>query len=76
VAGCSAGFAVSCLKPAGEPLCTTCRLGGLIRCPMLGTPLPLVEGERAKVIYRGYFWASAPAGPLLWSNLNDPTKWK
>lgn len=28
------------------PLCTTCRLGGLIRCPILGVPLPLVERER------------------------------
>ena len=32
------------------PLCTTCKLGGLIRCPMLGTPLPLVDGERPEVI--------------------------
>ena len=31
------------------PLCTTCRLGGLIRCPILGVPLPLVDGERTAV---------------------------
>lgn len=31
------------------PLCTTCKLGGLIRCPVLGTPLPLVDGERPAV---------------------------
>lgn len=31
------------------PLCTTCRLGGLIRCPVLGTPLPLVEDERPQI---------------------------
>ena len=30
-------------------LCETCRLAGLIRCPVLGVPLPLVEGERAVV---------------------------
>jgi hypothetical protein len=34
------------------PLCTTCRLGGLIRCPVLGVPLPLVEGERPSVIVK------------------------
>lgn len=28
------------------PMCTTCLLGGLIRCPVLGVPLPLVEQER------------------------------
>lgn len=66
---------MSCLKRQGEPLCTTCRLGGLIRCPELGVPLPLVENERPKVIYRGYFFAATPQGPLLWTNLNDPTKW-
>jgi hypothetical protein len=37
-----------CAKPKGA-LCLTCRLGGLIRCPVLGVPLPLVEGERAVV---------------------------
>lgn len=32
------------------PLCTTCKLAGLIRCPVLGVPLPLVDGERPEVI--------------------------
>jgi hypothetical protein len=32
------------------PLCTTCKLGGLIRCPIMGVPLPLVDGERPEVI--------------------------
>ena len=27
-------------------LCTTCLLGGLLRCPSIGTPLPLVEKEK------------------------------
>jgi hypothetical protein len=31
------------------PMCTTCKLGGLIRCPVLGVPLPLVEGEKPRV---------------------------
>jgi hypothetical protein len=30
-------------------MCTTCKLGGLIRCPVLGVPLPLVEGEKPRV---------------------------
>ena len=32
-----------------RPICTTCGLAGLLRCPGLGTPLPLVEGERVTV---------------------------
>jgi hypothetical protein len=37
------------------PLCTTCRLGGLTRCPYDGkTALPLVENERPKVSRRVY----------------------
>jgi len=34
------------------PICTTCRLGGLVRCPVLGVPLPLVENERPHVTYK------------------------
>ena len=34
------------------PLCVTCRLGGLIRCPIMGVPLPLVDGERTKVEHK------------------------
>jgi hypothetical protein len=42
---------VSCPNKPGEGLCLTCRLGGLIRCPSLGTPLPLAEAEKPKVVY-------------------------
>lgn len=35
--------------PYGTVMCTTCRLAKLIRCPSLGTPLPLVEGEKRRV---------------------------
>lgn len=66
---------MTCPNKPGEGLCLTCKLGGLIRCPVLGTPLPLVQNERPKVIYRGYFWTATPKGPLLWSQINDPTKW-
>ena len=31
-------------------LCETCRLAGLVRCPELGVALPLVDGERPRVI--------------------------
>lgn len=44
----AAGFGMTCPNHNG-PLCTTCRLGGLIRCPVMGVPLPLVEGERLGV---------------------------
>lgn len=38
------------------PMCTTCLLGGLIRCPVLGVPLPLVEGEKVRVERRRRLW--------------------
>lgn len=31
------------------PLCTTCKLAGLIRCPLSGVPLPLVDKERPTI---------------------------
>lgn len=59
---------------ADRILCTTCRLGGLIRCPSLGTPLPLVEGEKPKVIYsRGVFLT--PVQYVTWSKKLDPRSW-
>ena len=35
-----------------RPICTTCGLAGLIRCPGLGTPLPLVEDELVRVEHK------------------------
>lgn len=57
------------------PLCTTCKLGGLIRCPMLGTPLPLVEGERTKVemkrrIYPDYRQLDDSEAMKIWKFIN------
>jgi hypothetical protein len=43
---------MSCPNKPGEGLCLTCRLGGLIRCPTLGTPLPLAEAEKPRVTRR------------------------
>jgi hypothetical protein len=54
------------------PLCTTCRLGGLIRCPILGVPLPLVDGEKPRVIRNRAFsvrvWPSSGDGVELRSS--------
>lgn len=38
------------------PMCTTCRLGGLIRCPVRGTPLPLVAHEKVRVERKRRLW--------------------
>lgn len=57
---------MTCLKPAAEKLCTTCRLAGLIRCPSLGTPLPLVEGERPVVEYK-----ATSEALRIWKWVND-----
>lgn len=40
------------MKCLTHHMCTTCTLAGLIRCPALGVPLPLVENEKTKVVYR------------------------
>lgn len=59
------------------PLCTTCRLGGLIRCPVLGVPLPLVEKERAEVTKRtSRLYPDGPAitdseALRIWKYLNE-----
>lgn len=53
---------MTCPSAGSRPLCTTCQLGGLIRCPILGTPLPLVEGERPKVETRKAWPPVSPNG--------------
>lgn len=54
--------------PPGETLCLTCKLGGLIRCPELGVPLPLVQDEKPKVVYRGslldWSWTDSSGKPI------------
>lgn len=43
---------MKCPGPVLGGMCWTCRLAGLVRCPTLGTPLPLVENERrVKYVY-------------------------
>lgn len=66
---------MTCARKAGYPLCTTCGLAGLVRCPSLGAPLPLVEDERTKVIYRGHLYFSPTDQRVVWGRLDDPTKW-
>lgn len=39
------------MKPCGPGTCFTCRLAGLKDCAARGAPLPLMERERAKVVY-------------------------
>ena len=53
------------------PLCTTCRLGGLIRCPVLGVPLPLVEGERRARLYPDGAAVTLPEALKIWKFIND-----
>lgn len=38
--------------PYGTVMCTTCRLAKLVRCPALGTPLPLVDKEKPSVEWK------------------------
>jgi hypothetical protein len=61
------------------PLCLTCRLGGLIRCPISGTPLPLVENEKPRVIRNKAFTARvwpADGGPTSLSESEALKIWK
>lgn len=66
---------MTCARPAGYPMCETCTAAGLVRCPSLGAPLPLVEGEKAKVIYRGHLYFSPSDQRIVWGRLDDATKW-
>lgn len=43
---------VACATAGRRELCTACSLARLIRCPTLGTPLPLVEKERVTVEWK------------------------
>lgn len=53
------------------PLCTTCTLAGLIRCPIMGVPLPLVEGERPKVEQKRRVYPELPEALKAWKYIND-----
>jgi hypothetical protein len=56
-------------------LCLTCKAAGLKACPFVaGAPLPLVEAEKPKVIYRGRILLS-PGGHLTFSRIQNPDSW-
>lgn len=50
---------MTCARRAGYPMCETCTAAGLVRCPSLGAPLPLVEGEKYEknIVYPPGDWS-------------------
>lgn len=63
---------MSCLA-----LCLTCKAAaGLKVCPfVVGAPLPLVEAEKPKIIYRGRAWLARGVEPLTYSRPQNPDSW-